>query len=154
MPNHVTTRCTITGPKNDIATFRSRMIVQQPADESGHREAHDILDFDRIIPMTHTDSIIESIAKWGTKWNSYSLTLVSEKPLQFIFNTAWSFPEPVFRALATEYPNLKFDCVTFDEGSNFAGKGVFHGADPSATWALGDATDDLYLEVYGYERER
>jgi hypothetical protein len=45
-------------------------------------------------------------ANWGTKWNSYSFHPVSDDPLEFLFQTAFSFPKPVFAALAREYPSL------------------------------------------------
>ena len=67
---------------------------------------------------------------------------------RFKFETAWSFPQPIFDALEEQYPGLTFDCVTFDEGWNFAGRGQI-GADVVEPFALCDASDELYQAVYG-----
>jgi Ferredoxin-like domain in Api92-like protein len=94
-----------------------------------------------------------SIANWGTKWNSYSFAIESENPLIVRFDTAWSFPTPVFQKIAEMFPALKFECVCFDEGWNFAGEGCFNGA-PQFTTAKELATDALYERVYGCKPER
>ncbi|MER9937434.1 hypothetical protein [Mesorhizobium sp. M0088] len=229
MPNHVTTRCTIIGPAEDIAAFHAAMIRTNEKGET-------FLDFEQIIPMpasagdvvedglspdilaimARSSSIVDiwnrlrkhdtngflgewkgyvgfedgeieerlerlypgcldrarkmalcigetghkswydwSIANWGTKWNSYDFELVSEDPFQFLFQTAWSFPEPVFVALAKRYPTLQFECLSFDEGWNFAATGFFNPTDGKPDWKICDATDALYEQVYGekYVRE-
>lgn len=233
MPNHVTTRCTVTGPTTDLATFRARMIVTT-ADEKG--EPYTLLDFDKIIPApailsqieestvseygarlvilraergapfetmgiynTHIQrfrdevamrdapirevaaaylakhpeyetagrlrlqAILETgfagwyswnIANWGTKWNCYSFRPVSDDPLEFLFETAWGFPEPVFAALAREFPALQFKCLTFDEGWNFGGQGYFNPPAGEQAWTRCEATDELYERVYGEKYER
>jgi hypothetical protein len=230
MPNHVTTRCTVTGPAADVAAFRTRCIV--PVDGS------DQFDFNAVIPMPeilrgtedgtraeegaalllaagsrgapyatlglydhqiayirgeaglprdasisdvaraflekHPDwrehgekrlrAVVEtgfvswyswSIDKWGTKWGAYSFAIDEEEPgrLAVKFDTAWSFPTPVFDALVEQYPTLTFDCLTFDEGSNFAGTGQF-GAVVTEPFHLCAATDDLFEAVYGHPPER
>jgi hypothetical protein len=96
-----------------------------------------------------------NIENWGTKWNSYSFRHVADEPLEFIFETAWGFPEPVFLAIAREYPTLHFKCLTFDEGWNFGGAGYFNPPAGEPAWAQCTATDELYERVYGekYVRE-
>jgi hypothetical protein len=88
-------------------------------------------------------------AHWGTKWNSYSLD--DRNFPEFTFETAWAFPIPVFEKLAKEFPALKFDLKTFDEGWMFAGEGYFYGDD--VTFQIGKATKELYKDVYGEEYE-
>lgn len=232
MPNHVTTRCTVSGPVSDIAAFRQRCIVTK-ADDRG--QTYTLLDFGSVIPMPailegdessfaeigaaliilraqrgapfatggmykfevdrvradvgmpddsinevaaaylakHPDqealgrqrlqAVLEtgyaswypwSIKHWGTKWNSYSFRHVADDPLQFIFETAWSFPLPVFEKLATEFPSLRFHCATFDEGWNFAGVGFFNPASGEPSFDLCAATDELHAQVYGHAPER
>ncbi|TGT76739.1 MULTISPECIES: hypothetical protein [unclassified Mesorhizobium] len=95
-----------------------------------------------------------SIANWGTKWNSYDFEQVSEEPFQFTFDTAWDFPEPVFEALARRYPTLHFECVSFNEGWNFAATGFFNPPAGKAAWERCDATEELYELVYGEKFQR
>jgi hypothetical protein len=92
-----------------------------------------------------------NIDKWGTKWGSYSYGPRPSAPdrLVFKFETAWSFPEPIFRKLAEMYPELVFAVRSFDEGWNFACVGEFNGAND---YAKVEATRELYGEVYGAER--
>lgn len=231
MPNHVTTRCIVTGPAADIAAFRDRAIVNR-ADE-GLSEPVTHLDFGKYIPRpTVLDSVEESttsdygarliilaaqgsapfetlgiydnwierfraetglsdapmhqvaaayleahpdflaqgrarlqaiietgcaswypwnIKHWGTKWNSYAFRVVTEEPLEFLFETAWDFPQPVFEMIALEHPSLSFECLTFDEGWRFAGTGWFNPTPGKASFAKCDATEDLYERVYGYK---
>lgn len=229
MPNHVTTRCIVTGPTDQITRFRAEVL--DPQAEEG-REAAAFL-FDRIIPMpsglkahekiesgyaeqaqkllvlqsagapfdpgglapyeieriradvgmptpTHIADVAKawlkeypehaelgrqrlrnvvetgyvswypwSINNWGTKWDSYEVEIddTAENP-SFTFQTAWSFPTPIFEKLAEMFPALTFDCVTFDEGWNFAGSGQF-GHVTDKPFAICDATKELYREVYG-----
>lgn len=228
MPNHVTTRCTVTGPAVDVAAFRAKMFA---LDEEGNL----FFDFNKIIPMPlilrdieesgvakqgasliqlraerdapfatggmyefeieriradvempreniqavakaylekHPEfelkgsqrlrAILEtgfaswypwSIENWGTKWGAYDFELVSDEPLVFKFETAWSFPMPVLNDLAKSFPSLKFHCVTYDEGGNFAGRGFFNPAHGDEPFALCDATDELYELAYGHKPE-
>ena len=59
-----------------------------------------------------------SIEHWGTKWNAYQVEIRERESRRqvFKFETAWSFPEPIFVALAVRYPTLRFDVRAFDEG--------------------------------------
>lgn len=220
MPNHVTTRCVVSGPTERIQAFREKHIV---VDKDGLN-----FDFNTFVPMpalvrdTESSSTVEfalfatgkedvvprwsgipmtspltyqwakdkgiatreefkawlekehpdafakaekciqaqaetgysnwydwSLANWGTKWGAYSFHLVDDKPdrLEFMFDTAWSTPEPIFNKIGELYPDLLFRIHSFDEGWNFGvdaeirdGKFVIHSNTP---------TDALYERVYG-----
>jgi Ferredoxin-like domain in Api92-like protein len=95
-----------------------------------------------------------SIHHWGTKWNAYHLKIVTEQPLEFVFDTAWDFPLPVFKAIAEAFPQLAFRCSCFDEGWGFAGDGYFNPRE-RGQWTFGpcEATVQLYELVYGYAPE-
>jgi hypothetical protein len=105
-----------------------------------------------------------AVENWGTKWNSYSFKRIPcpfnedsdfEDVMtyyKFKFDTAWSFPTPIFKKLAEMFPSLRFDTVCFDEGWNFAGRGLWK--DGCGEFQELDATDDLYEEVYGYPPEK
>lgn len=92
-----------------------------------------------------------SIENWGTKWNSYSYRAVRESDdrFEFIFDTAWSTPEPIFEALAdrSDMRNLVIIIHAFDEGWNFAFVGsIRNGQFLGKTL---EASDELYRVVYG-----
>lgn len=64
---------------------------------------------------------------WGTKWNPNhadisSITVSSINPSMFelhiFFNTAWTFPKPIFHYLANEFPYLNFT-ISVDEEAGF-----------------------------------
>lgn len=172
MPNHVTSVVVVTGPESDVAVFANAHFKEMGED---HR-----FDFETIIPrsdsvaktvscdiLTPQQQADQDAAfaetgfrdwyswawhNWGTKWNSYCGKILeqSEGRLKFRFQTAWSFPEPIFDALLARYPSLQFDCACFDEGDNFAGKGRY-GVDFECSSEL--VSDALYEEVYGRARE-
>lgn len=94
-----------------------------------------------------------SIENWGTKWDSFRYREVAADPFAFRFETAWSFPTPIFEALAAKYPTLTFDVMAFDEGWNFACEGQF-GSEVRKPFETVEATDELYEAVYGQAPER
>jgi hypothetical protein len=94
-----------------------------------------------------------SIHYWGTKWNAYHFRIATERPLEFVFDTAWDFPLPVFEAIARAFPHLTFRCSCFDEGGHFAGDGYFNPPPRQPQFAIGEATDELFERVYGYAPE-
>lgn len=244
MPNHVTTRCIVTGTPTEVARFKQMMIVEKVEERGEHwpaerqPEAYTEFDFGAIIPMPnilvgsqsgsraefgsilyeiananqfsglgrgitlhpHELAVIDaievgspdftkkarahlaanpdiaaagrvrlqamaetgysdwypwSIDNWGTKWGAYQFASVAEDSarFEFTFQTAWSFPTPIFEALEQEFPSLDFECLTFDEGSNFAGRGHF-GSSDGERFAICDTTDELYELVYGHAPER
>lgn len=65
-----------------------------------------------------------SVAKWGTKWNSYEAVLQAENQLRF--ETAWTPPFPVLAKLSETYCGLKVKHWYADEdiGRNL-GYGTF-----------------------------
>ncbi|PTR06393.1 MULTISPECIES: hypothetical protein [unclassified Novosphingobium] len=94
-----------------------------------------------------------AIQNWGTKWGSYRVSVTDNgEPFAFSFETAWSFPEPVFAKLVEKFPTLTFDLATFDEGWNFAGEGQM-GAVVAKPFEIGSATNELYERVYGHAPE-
>lgn len=57
-----------------------------------------------------------SIKHWGTKWNNAPDTPVwDEKTGCLHFDTAWSMPEPIFKELSRQYPDLNLDVSWADE---------------------------------------
>jgi len=96
-----------------------------------------------------------SVKNWGTKWGAYDYSERerTDERFSFQFDTAWSFPEPIFRELERMYPELVFDIASYDEGSNFGCRGQFNGRrDYRCDKSL--ATDELYERVYGSPPEK
>lgn len=93
-----------------------------------------------------------SIKEWGTKWGAYNYELRSREPgkLVFKFETAWSFPTPIFEHLRTMHPSLTFTVIAFDEGWNFGVEGVFNATHTLVKKDKLLATEKLYERVYGY----
>jgi hypothetical protein len=89
-------------------------------------------------------------ANWGTKWGTYDFAERERSDGRYVFKfeSAWSFPEPVFRKLAEMHPSLAFDVIAYDEGSNFGCEGQFGGRNDYRC-AQELATDALYERVYG-----
>jgi hypothetical protein len=52
-----------------------------------------------------------SIQHWGTKWNAFyaEVTDNGDGSLHVKFETAWSFPFPIFEKLVSDFPTLDFD---------------------------------------------
>ncbi|HRY01535.1 MAG TPA: hypothetical protein P5256_00295 [Beijerinckiaceae bacterium] len=90
-----------------------------------------------------------SIREWGTKWSGYSYRLVSDAlgRFEFMFDTAWSTPDPIWAKLAEEFPTLLFEVVGYDEGSGFAVTGEIRDGENYVECV--DATDELYEATYG-----
>lgn len=51
-----------------------------------------------------------NLENWGTKWDARDVSLDTEEENEVVysFSTAWSIPEPVFRAMAEQHPTLSF----------------------------------------------
>jgi hypothetical protein len=57
--------------------------------------------------------------KWGTKWDACHSEYSKDGELVTIrFDTAWSEPQPVIRALVRKYPTLRFTHSFFHEDSS------------------------------------
>lgn len=94
-----------------------------------------------------------SIAKWGTKWNSFNGYSKQHREGDTIFfETANGFCEPVIEALSKSYPGVEFDYAAADEsigaytikGTYKAGK--FDGVHEHLTPAAYEIAFELYPE--------
>jgi len=54
-----------------------------------------------------------NINNWGTKWNAYDQEMLDDKTISF--NTAWSMPQPVIRALSEKFPDVTVKVKWADE---------------------------------------
>jgi Ferredoxin-like domain in Api92-like protein len=62
-----------------------------------------------------------SIEHWGTKWNArYSeVTENGNGSLHVQFDTAWTFPFPLFEKLVVDFPTLVFEGTAYEPGVDF-----------------------------------
>ena len=63
-----------------------------------------------------------SVENWGTKWNA-SVGTREERRTSFLltFDTAWSPPTPIVKALSEKYPNNKFSLRYYEGGMGYKG---------------------------------
>jgi hypothetical protein len=101
----------------------------------------------------HYDWYSWCCANWGTKWGTYNFRwegAQNDMRMEFLCESAWAPPEPVFERLGELFPDLSIHITSFDEGWNFACRGTYgHGSkeDPYGPVTANPAT---YEEVYGY----
>jgi hypothetical protein len=67
------------------------------------------------------------IANWGTKWGFCDVELEHESAqhLKYGFQTAWSPPIPLIRAMGKRFPKLRFYLQYFEDGMGFQGEVIF-----------------------------
>jgi hypothetical protein len=115
MPNHVTTRSVVSGPKPTIERFKGRAFRLGPHEDK--------LDFNAFVAMP------ASIAatKTGT---------VAEEGAVL---------QPVFRTIAQEFPELSIRCSCFEEDGRFAGDGFFNPTRGQRPFRLCKPTDHVQV---------
>lgn len=88
-----------------------------------------------------------NIRNWGTKWDAYDQNFdgvttdeaTGKASVSYSFNTAWSIPEPVFRAICEQHPELSFSFESEEEqgwGANYESSLVDDPEDGEPTSAL------------------
>ena len=62
-------------------------------------------------------------SKWGTKWNSYNGKIddENEEYIVYLFDTAWSPPEPVIHALREKFEEISITAFFDEPGMEIAG---------------------------------
>ena len=63
------------------------------------------------------------LQNWDTKWDAYEVSIDDDDPdqLEVSFETAWSPPEAVCRAMREQYPDLAFSWFYDEPGCEIAG---------------------------------
>jgi hypothetical protein len=127
-------------PMSDVA---AAYLVKHPEQEAAGKQC-----VSNMVETGYPDAYEWSRANWGTKWNSYwfGIDESSDGFLRFHFETAWSFPTPIFEKLAAIFPTLRFECACSDEYVNFVGRGAFNG---EPAFEISEGTNELYEGVDG-----
>ncbi len=87
---------------------------------------------------------------WGTKWNASGTQITTADPLNFTIDTAWGPPLPVLAKANEMFGTLTLDCSYIEPGWNFSGQRIYCNG-VTMFEANADATDEMYLKVYGYK---
>ena len=87
---------------------------------------------------------------WGTKWNAYDVDRRSETDLKF--ETAWSHPVPVVKALSEKFPNVDIRVRYADEdiGSNLGEYTIRNGVITEDRTPRGEAERDDFASWLNY----
>ena len=83
------------------------------------------------------------VAHWGTKWGLYSVEVKTEESerISYSFDTAWSPPEPVVKAMVQRFPSLTFDLSYFEGLMEYQGHLQVRGEEVLTDWS-GDYDGD------------
>ncbi|MBX7489754.1 hypothetical protein K3177_14695 [Qipengyuania sp. GH25] len=145
MPNYVYAAFDVSGEKEEIERFRTKMLKRRNAsecsdeDEAGRPEI--ILDFSEVLPMpADWEGGSEedwNVHAWGTKWVGFDVDeqMCEDGTFWFQFTTAWDFPTRAFEAIAAEFPTLLFSGSAYEENHEFEMAGDFNG---ETEWGEGE----------------
>ena len=63
------------------------------------------------------------LQNWDTKWDCYDVVVTDDDPecTEIEFNTAWSPPEAICRALREQYPDVSISWFFDEPGAEWAG---------------------------------
>lgn len=89
------------------------------------------------------------LEKWGTKWNTNGADCWKDG---FVFDTAWSTPEPAMRTLSELYPDVEIFIKYADEdlGQNCGTYTCVNGC-TSADGLTGEDATKFACELWGYD---
>lgn len=153
MPNWCSNKLTISGPQEDLETFKT---LASPK--------HDVpFSMDAILP---TPKNLENegwhdwrINNWGTKWdaNEVKEDAICEEDWIISFYTAWSPPCTFLCHAAKQFPTLSFHLEYEESGCDFSGR--FHVEDGTVTdtpYIRSDKTysTDQYIKTKAHEAEQ
>lgn len=93
-----------------------------------------------------------AIDNWGTKWNACNVNINNKS---IYFDTAWSFPAPIFRKLSEicHENNVVMSGYFCDEDWSSSNKGYFHSGDDYNDEGIeyvdtNDLTDEIFKEIF------
>ena len=92
-----------------------------------------------------------SCSYWGTKWNASDSALAASTDgdeLVYTFDTAWSFAQPVVKALSEIFPEVVIEFVYADEDAGYnTGRGIAQGGE-FTEFVQPDGGSDEAMQLY------
>ncbi len=85
------------------------------------------------------------VSNWGTKWGACHLNreICADNSVVYYFDTAWSPPGPVIKAMIKRFPELCFDLEFREEGTGFKGEAHYVGGEGNLeSWDIPPNEDD------------
>lgn len=146
MPNWCDNSLTVTGPRERVLAFDKALQGRADKDESdsseGQRRFSSLLPVPEEVekagdyPPPSSNEPWNSpkygygwrILNWGTKWDAHiELTGIANQgdglaTAYYVFQTAWSPPEPWLIKVAQDWPDLRFTLFYYEPGQFFAGE--------------------------------
>ena len=138
MPNHCSNRIEISGEPRDVKRVKKFLQGKErcfdfnnilPIPEELENTLVPVLDPKtfknrRLRKLYGTDNWYDwKKSKWGTKWNSYNGKIddENEEYIVYLFDTAWSPPEPVIHALREKFEEISITAFFDEPGMEIAG---------------------------------
>ena len=174
MPNWCTNRLEVSGKDSNIKSF-----LQFIKGKDGDGESL-VFDFEKVSPTPpellavgspNTDKELAEVLKekygaedwyqwrlnnWGTKWNlSPDIEWDVHKGLVILlFDTAWSPPLIIMKALGIKFPNLSFSMTYCEPGMGFAGLYEVKGTEIIGKvydWQKDKSDYEIIAKDFGYD---
>ena len=138
MPNHCSNRIEISGEPRDVKRVKKFLQGKErcfdfnnilPIPEELENTLVPVPDPEtfknrRLRKLYGTDNWYDwKKSKWGTKWNSYNGKIddENEEYIVYLFDTAWSPPEPVIHALREKFEEISITAFFDEPGMEIAG---------------------------------
>jgi len=114
-----------------------------------------VYDFmDTFDPEKWRDGYSWCISHWGVKWDLHDvdMSILSDNEVEYLFDTAWSPPEPWLYKVANEWKDLRFELMFEEDGVGFAGQLVIEDGEVLFEETVdGDEYQDFVIEHFGYD---
>ncbi len=150
---------TISGPEKEIYAIKGGMFCPSLSDYSGNADYeygyYANIDFNSIMPN-------QVLTGWGTSGNARDTYIISapgdKTSIELTFETPWSPPDAVIKALIRRYPSCRFAFFYYESGYGFAGNIVSQNDGNFTHQHYEDAyqSDEIIniaVEYFGYEDE-
>ena len=132
MPNHCFNALSISGPKKDLDSFEAFAVGKSPWLKDKEPQ---LLSCARFIPPPD-EAVVKfdrvgygwCCKNWGTKWGCYRITKIKmPRSLHYSFDSAWSPPLPVIKAMGKLFPSLRFHLFYREHGECLQGHFICKG---------------------------
>lgn len=164
MPNWVDNTINVTGPAEKIKEFEDHITKQPKYAQDGDYFGFSFHSFVTLPPDTDkevylgTHGVVDgqqvgnedinwykwNLSHWDTKWDACDVDISRGlTSVHISFRTAWSPPEPVFKAMSTMFPDLTFT-VWYEEEQGWGAEFTLKDGDTASgrSWDIPDSHAD------------